>query len=121
MSILIHSQIDEIDEIASEAIADEGTAMIDNQAMLSTHSMVQGSESVHWGKVFIDGHIKLHLYQPPAKLLSFEDNFHQCLATWLTSELNTIGVPLLNAIVFGPEDNVSATPVSLQIVSLNAI
>jgi hypothetical protein len=121
VSILIRSQIEEIDEIASEAVADEGTATIDNQAMLSTPPSVVPGPELRWGKVFIDGHVELRSYQPPAKLLSFDNNFQRRLAIWLTAELEAVGVPLLNAIKFGPEDNVSSTRVSLQSASPNAV
>jgi hypothetical protein len=124
VSILIRSQIDEIDKIANEAVADEGAATIDNEdeVMLSTPpSVVQGPE-LRRGKVFVDGHVELRSYQPPATVLSFENHFTQRrLAAWLTNELPAIGVPLPNGIMFGPEDYVSATLVSLQSAFLDAV
>ncbi|KAF8268768.1 hypothetical protein EI94DRAFT_1576741, partial [Lactarius quietus] len=89
VSVLIRSHIDELERIAREA--NEGATM--------------GPELR--GKLILDGHISLHSQQPMAPLISFGDDFHLRLASWLTSELEAFGVQLPQAIVFSPEDNIT--------------
>jgi hypothetical protein len=123
VSVLIRSQIDEFDEIASKAAADTvvdtaadtaadtvaDTVTTDDQAVLSTPLSVVQDPEVHRSKVFVDGHVELRSHQPPATLLSFGYNIHQRLAAWLTAELTAFGVQLPDALVFSPEDNVSVS------------
>jgi len=119
VSALIRSQVDEFDEFASETIDDENTPPIHDQATLSTTlSMVQAPEVQ--GKVFVDGHIALRSQQCSESLLFFGDTFHLQVSTWLTAELATIDVQLPPA-EFSPSDHVSATLVSPQSASLDAV
>ncbi|KAI9441949.1 hypothetical protein BJY52DRAFT_1195036 [Lactarius psammicola] len=105
VSALIRSQVDEINKIASEAVADEDTAPIHDQEMLSTTtpSVVQAPEVR--SKVFIDGHIALRSQQRPEALSSFGDAFHHQLSTWLTGELVALDVQSPHAL-FSPTDHV---------------
>ncbi|KAI9442882.1 hypothetical protein BJY52DRAFT_1128463, partial [Lactarius psammicola] len=120
VSALIHSQVDEIDKIASEAVADEDTAPIHDQETLltTTPSVVQAPEVR--SKVFIDGHIALRSQQRPEALSSFGDAFHHQLSTWLTGELVALDVRSPHAL-FSPTDHISATPVSPQSASVDAV
>jgi hypothetical protein len=113
--VLIHSQIEEFDEIASKAADNTAvdttadTVTTDDQAVLSTPLSVIQDPEVCQSKVFVDGHVKLCSHQPPATLLSFGYNIHQRLAAWLTAELTAFGVQLPDTLVFSPEDNVSVS------------
>ncbi|KAN0137278.1 hypothetical protein V8E53_004723 [Lactarius tabidus] len=103
VSALICSFINELENIAREA--DEGAT--DNQESLSIDmSLGQPAGPKLQSKVVVDGHLSLHLRQPPVPLLSFGDGFHQIVAGWLPHELDASGIWLSEAIVFSPEYNV---------------
>ncbi|KAH9029162.1 hypothetical protein EDB85DRAFT_2147471 [Lactarius pseudohatsudake] len=87
VSLLIRTEIDEIDEIASETTDDEGV--------------------VRSSKVFIDGHIALRSRQQPATVFSHGDSFRRRLSTWLTTELAAINDQLPCTINFGPTDRIT--------------
>ncbi|KAH9172732.1 hypothetical protein EDB89DRAFT_2114096 [Lactarius sanguifluus] len=111
VSLLIRTEIDEIDEIASETTDDEGTTTIHDRATppvsTPTPSVVPTPDVVRSSKVFIDGHIALRSRQQPATIFSFGDSFRRRLSTWLTAELAAIKDQLPCTINFGPTDHIT--------------
>ncbi|KAH9061804.1 hypothetical protein EDB83DRAFT_2506592 [Lactarius deliciosus] len=111
VSLLIRTEIDEIDKIASETTDDEGTTQIHDQATppvsTPTPSVVPTPDVVRSSKVFIDGHIALRSRHQQATVFSFGDSFRQRLSTWLTAELAAIKDQLPCTINFGPTDHIT--------------
>ncbi|KAH9066101.1 hypothetical protein EDB83DRAFT_2506347 [Lactarius deliciosus] len=85
VSLLIRTEIDKIDKIASETTDDEGTTQIHDQA---TPPVSTPTPSV-------------------ATVFSFGDSFRQRLSTWLTAELAAIKDQLPCTINFGPTDHIT--------------
>ncbi|KAH9168214.1 hypothetical protein EDB89DRAFT_2115405 [Lactarius sanguifluus] len=111
VSLLIRTEIDEIDEIASETTDDEGTTTIHDRATppvsTPTPSVVPTPDVVRSSKVFVDGHIALRSRQQPATIFSFGDSFRRRLSTWLTAKLAAIKDQLPCTINFGPTDHIT--------------
>ncbi|KAH9007984.1 hypothetical protein EDB83DRAFT_2509248 [Lactarius deliciosus] len=111
VSLLIRTEIDKIDKIASETTDDEGTTQIHDQATppvsTPTPSVVPTPDVVRSSKVFIDGHIALRSRHQQATVFSFGDSFRQRLSTWLTAELAAIKDQLPCTINFGPTDHIT--------------
>ncbi|KAF8257319.1 hypothetical protein EI94DRAFT_1709249 [Lactarius quietus] len=107
MSVLIHSQIDEIDKLNTNTLTPKEESPTHPDLLPASLSTAQGQGL--WGKVFYNKHISLHLQQPLTILLSFGDSFHICLAKWLTAELeasNEGGKEMSYAIELSPSDNI---------------
>ena len=111
VSVLIHSQIDECDELARKTATNQDPdtdSLAHEGSTTASLSMVQSQCMKELrGKVFFDGHVLLHSQQTPVSLLSIGDNFHTCLANWLSAELEAIHVQLPCNIELSADDYVS--------------